>query len=128
VKIGESVSINVTITNQGHYLETFNVTVYVNTTLIKQTQAIVASGNSADFTITWDTAGAAKGDYTIKAEASIVEGETDIDDNTYTDGVVTVQEAPPPDILLYAAVAAVAIIVIVAMTLYALKLRKTKPT
>ena len=136
VKIGEQVSINVTVANEGHYTETFNVTVYANTTLIGTlTDEILISGSSTTFTITWDTTDIAKGDYTISANATVLEStvnpqgiDDDLDDNTYTDGIVTVQEAPAPDILIYAAVAAVAIIVIAAIALYTLKVRKTKST
>jgi len=80
---GYSVSINVTITNQGELAETFNVTVYANTTIIATlTNISLTNGNSTTITSTWDTTGFAKGNYTITAYAEPVPDETDTADNT----------------------------------------------
>jgi hypothetical protein len=48
------------------------------------------SGASTTLTFTWNTTGFAKGNYTISAYAWPVSGETDIEDNTYSDGIVTI--------------------------------------
>jgi hypothetical protein len=91
--IGEGcyLSINVTVVNQGALTETFNVTLYANETEIgKLTDIVLPSGNSTTLTFVWSTTGFAKGPYTMSAVASTVEGETDIVDNTFADGVVTV--------------------------------------
>ena len=93
---GYSVYINVTVENQGDYTETFNVTVYYNETAItlpngkNHTTTTLTSGNSTTITLTWNTTGVAKGNYTIKAIADTVPGETDTDDNTKVDGWVIV--------------------------------------
>lgn len=50
----------------------------------------LASGNSTALTFTWNTAGFAKGNYTISAYAWPVQGETNFDYNNCTDGSVTV--------------------------------------
>jgi len=44
----------------------------------------------APLTLTWNTTGVPYGNYTITANATIVLGETDTNDNTYTDGWVVV--------------------------------------
>jgi hypothetical protein len=88
---GYSLSINVTITNQGMLTETFNVTVYADTTVIGTlTNITLTSGNPTTITFTWNTTGFAMGDYTISAYASTVPGETDTTNNTFTNGTVTI--------------------------------------
>lgn len=88
---GIPLNFNVTITNQGELTETFNVTAYANTTIIATLSNItLTSGNSTTLTFTWNTTGVAYGNYTISATATIIPGETDKADNTYTDGTVLV--------------------------------------
>jgi len=88
---GFTLNINVTAANQGNYTENFNVTVYANTTVIQtKTNITLTSGNFITVTLTWDTAGFAKGNYTLTANASILEGEAGTGDNTYIDGTVFV--------------------------------------
>lgn len=85
-----STSINVTVQNQGDTLETFNLTVYANTTLIEIKEITLPSGNSTTITFTWNTTDFAKGNYTISAEADTVPSETDTEDNTLIYGTVIV--------------------------------------
>jgi parallel beta-helix repeat protein len=87
---GFSTQINVTVTNQGDFTETINVTVYANTTIIETKEVTLTSGNSTTVTFTWNTTGFAKGNYTIWAYVWPVPSETDTTDNTHTNGVVTV--------------------------------------
>jgi len=129
VTIGESVSINVTVENQGNFTETFDVTIYYdNTEIDTQTVTGLAAGASKVLTFTWDTTDVDEDDYTIKATAETVPDETDTADNTKTSpDTVTVEAAPAPDILLYAGIAAVIIVVII-IAVYFLKIRKPEPT
>ena len=87
---GYSMNINVTITNQGDYPETFNVTLYANTTEIGTQEITLASGSFTTLTFTWNTTGFAKGNYTIWAYAWPVRGETDTADNTFNNSWVIV--------------------------------------
>lgn len=88
---GYSLSINVTVANQGDYTENFNVTCYANTTIIDTLTGItLTSGSSTIVTFIWNTSGFAKGNYTISAYATPVPGETDTADNTLSDGTVYV--------------------------------------
>ncbi len=92
VRLGELVNITVVVENQGTSNETFNATVYYDTTAI-ETQNITNLGpNTSTFLIfTWNTTeveqeiyaedGKEK-TYTINATASIVSNETDTEDNT----------------------------------------------
>jgi len=88
---GYSMSINVTVENQGDFPETFSVTTYYDDTPI-ETKTVTNLPPSEDTTInfTWNTIGVAKGEYTISAYATPVLGETDTADNTLEDGTVKV--------------------------------------
>jgi hypothetical protein len=79
---GFTCKINVTVINQGDFTETFNVTLYANTTSIATQAVTLTNGNSTTITFTWNTTGFAKGNYTIKAYAWPVQGETHTTDNT----------------------------------------------
>jgi len=83
-------NINVTVANQGDLTETFNVTLYANTTAIQTRQVTLANKASTTITFTWDTNGFAKGNYIIWAYAWPVQGETETTDNTFTDGLVNI--------------------------------------
>jgi hypothetical protein len=93
---GSSLNINATVANRGDYTENFNVTAYANTTIIASQNVTLPAGNSATVTFTWNTAGFAKGNYSISAYAWPVPGECDTADNTFIDG--TVQVAIPGDL------------------------------
>jgi len=90
--VGQGYQLNVTaeILNYGINTETFTITVYAYTIVITQTQITIKSRDSTPVTFKWNTAGVAKGNYIISAEADPVPGETDTTDNTLIDGVVYV--------------------------------------
>jgi len=80
---GLTLRINITTKNQGSKIELFNVTACANTTTINTlTNIILKSGNSTTIIFAWNTAGFAKGNYTITATATPLPGETDTTDNT----------------------------------------------
>jgi hypothetical protein len=83
---GYTMNINVTVENHGDFTETFDVTLYANTTIIETKQITLTSLNSTTITFTWNTSGFVKGNYTISAYAWPVQGETDTEDNSLTDG------------------------------------------
>ena len=89
---GEIVYIYVTVENQGNFKETFTVTtsytLWIDPVIGTQTVTL-ASGASTTLTFTWDTTGVS-GYCTLRATASVVSGETDTTDNTYTDGTVCI--------------------------------------
>jgi peptide/nickel transport system substrate-binding protein len=84
--IGKGFSDNVTVlvADKGDYAETFNVTTYANSTVIGTKQVSLNATDQTTLTFTWNTSGFARGNYTIKAVADTVQGETDILDNSYT--------------------------------------------
>ncbi len=87
---GFPISINVTVQNRGQFTETFNVTVYANTSEIQTQNIALTNGSSTIVTFTWNTATFAYGHYTIKAVADTVPGETFTADNTLVNGTVFV--------------------------------------
>jgi PKD repeat protein len=88
---GYTLTINVTLSNLGDTTETFNVTIYGNTTqIIMFSDITLVSDGSTSFTFTWNTSDFAFGNYTISAYAWPVENETDTTNNLFTDGYVKV--------------------------------------
>jgi len=88
---GDIVRIGVTLKNQGNTYETFNVVAYYDSIPINtQTVTDLIPGTNVILTFDWNTAGMSPGDYTMKANASIVPGEIDILDNQLTDGIVKI--------------------------------------
>jgi hypothetical protein len=87
---GYSMSIDLTIENQGDYTETFNVTTYYEAIPINTIEVTLTKGNFTTITIPWNTTGVAKGNYTISAYATPVSGETDITENNFTDGWIVI--------------------------------------
>ena len=82
--------ITVTVENKGNFTETFNVTVYANTSLVgTQTGITLTSRNSTTLAFTWNTTGFARGDYLISAVA-VLPVDNDPSDNVFTDGWVAV--------------------------------------
>jgi hypothetical protein len=70
--------------------ETFDVTLYADTTFIALQTITLGSGASTTLTFTWNTTGFAKWNYTMSAMADTLLGETDTEDNTLIDGWVFV--------------------------------------
>jgi hypothetical protein len=80
-------TITVTVTNQGIYDETFNVTLYYNNThkIGVQTVPNLAPDTDSILIFKWNTTGMPKANHTLSAVADTVEGETDTANNVYTD-------------------------------------------
>ena len=93
VIIGESVSMNVTVTNEGNFNETFNVKAYYNNTEIVTINVLnLTPTTSKKLTFTWSTINVNPGAYKIKANATIVTGEIETDDNEkFFNGTVTLK-------------------------------------
>lgn len=87
---GDSIFIYVTVQNAGNFTENFNLTAYCNTTAIATQTVTLTDGASTTKTFTWNTAGFAIGNYTIKAIADQVPGETETADNAKENGIVNV--------------------------------------
>ena len=128
VTVGQSVSVNVTVSNLGDFTETFDVTVFYDGNVIeKRTGVTLEVGMEKTLQFTWDT-DVPPGSYTIKAVASTVAGETSTTDNTFSYAFkVTVEQlgGGEPDTFLYA-VGGIVVVVVAATLIYFLKFRKSK--
>lgn len=93
----QRVNISVVVVNEGDVSETFDVSCYYDSVLIG-TLAVENLPPQTEKTLTfsWCTCCVPPGNYIISAEASIVPGEIDIDDNRFVDGVVRVKPWMPP--------------------------------
>ena len=90
---GRIVNVTVAAANLGDLTETFNVTVYYNENEIG-TQTVIDLPSSQNITLVfgWNTTGLQPcNNYTIRAEASQVPYEIDVENNVYIDGVVTIK-------------------------------------
>jgi parallel beta-helix repeat protein len=91
---GTIVSITVIVKNKANITatETFAVTAKYNTTVIGTQQVSnLAKGATQNLVFNWNTTGVAAGNYTIRAEASVVTDELNIDNNSLFDGTVKVR-------------------------------------
>lgn len=87
---GYNVSIYVTVENQGTVDETFNVSIYTNSSIISVLEVMLGPGENRTLTFKWNTAVFEKGNYTMKATTEAVPGEVDVVDNTFTNGIIFV--------------------------------------
>jgi hypothetical protein len=91
VFLGQIVSIMVVVENQGTATETFNVTLFYGETAIgTATVTNLAPGDQKLLEFAWNTTGLTEASYAIRAEADMVSGETDTNDNAFTGAVVKV--------------------------------------
>jgi len=91
----ETLSITVTVRNEGAATENFTLTLYYDSTLIGS-QTILALTPTASQTVLfyWNTTGVEVKFHFLKAVASTVWGEIDIGDNTLVIGPIDVKMAP----------------------------------
>ncbi|MEM3731339.1 MAG: cohesin domain-containing protein [Candidatus Bathyarchaeia archaeon] len=93
---GQQVQINVTVKNNGDYPETFNVTTYYDDNAIEtRTASGLAAGSNLTISFIWNTSNVEPDrTYAIKAQATSVPGETNLNNNLFTDGSVTISSYP----------------------------------
>jgi hypothetical protein len=90
--VGQGYGLNVTVmaADPGTYAETFNVTIYANTTSIASQNVTLSSGNSINMVFIWNTTGFAYGNYTVSAYIWLAPDETNMANNNCTGGWVIV--------------------------------------
>jgi hypothetical protein len=80
--VGDVISIDVTVSNKGDNIESFDLTVYYNNDVIDSVRVNdLVPGTNEDLSFTWDTRDVSAGPYTIKACAAIVPGEFNVANN-----------------------------------------------
>ena len=90
---GFTLTVSVTVANSGSFPESFNVTIYGNSTIPlapSQTLTNLGWGEDRKLTFVWNTTGATVGDYFLTATVDTVFGETSTADNTLNAGVIHV--------------------------------------
>jgi len=93
----QTVNISVVVRNEGNVGETFDIHAYYDSTLIgTYTVRTLAPQKEKDIMFKWSTSCLQPGNYTISAEASVVPGEVDVQDNRFVDGVVRIKPWVPP--------------------------------
>jgi uncharacterized repeat protein (TIGR02543 family) len=101
VRVGENVLIVVVAANLGGYSETFNVTVCYDSNVIQVIPIVsMAPRSSETLTVDWNTTNINPGVYTMSANATVVEGDTNPVNNNFVDGRVTITFAPVPGQLI----------------------------
>jgi len=94
VTAGQKVEITVVAANLGAFNETFDVTIYYDSNLIQLIPEISLPPNSSKtMTVEWDTSNVNPGTYSISANATIVEGDINPENNKFVDGNVTITAA-----------------------------------
>jgi hypothetical protein len=117
--IGETISVNVTLQNQGNVTESFDVTLYYDSTVIQtQTVSGLIPDSSRTVIFEWDTEHVAAGDYVLTAVAGAVNGETITIDNSFSFAAVTVTEPPAFPIEISGLAVAIVAFVIVDVVLF----------
>jgi len=92
VATGELVNVTVVVYNNGTVKESFNVTLYYDSTQIEnQNVTDLASSANTTLLFVWNTTDVLAETYTIKAVASQVDGETNILNNTLTSPITEEQ-------------------------------------
>jgi len=89
---GETITVNVTVQNQGIQEENPLVYTYYSLGVIGYQSTAIKPGNSKTLTFTWNTSKVAPGSYEIIASVNPVIGEDDLHDNTLIDGTVNVRK------------------------------------
>lgn len=84
---GSTVSVGVTLANQGTASETFTVTLRDGGSTIGSSSVGLAAGGATTISFPWNTTGVATGAHTLTATAGPVSGESDTADNSRTAGV-----------------------------------------
>lgn len=95
VFIGETIGINVIVTNNGTESETFELNVYDNSSLMETRQVIeLAPSAQETLVFTWNTSSVSPGFYQISADTPLP-GDPTPWDNSLVDGIVQVKTAVP---------------------------------
>ena len=90
--VGQMVDFEVIVKNEGPLAETFNVTLQNNVTIIeKRTVTSLAPYTNTTLIFNWNTSTVLPGYYLISAIAEPLPNETDLADNSLTDGIINLK-------------------------------------
>jgi len=129
VYLGENITIKITVLNLGNVPESFNVTAYYDSNIIQVIPVISLSPYTPEIiTLKWNTTNVKPGVYTLGANATILEGETNIENNSFTDGKIAIKPTLAPSFwtFLISFLIGLAIIILLLLIIYYLRKRKEK--
>lgn len=93
----DTVNISIVVRNNGNMTETFSVDIYYNSVKIKRLSvANLPPQKNQTLIALWETSCIPTGSYIIKANATILPGETNVQNNEFVDGTVEITAAPIP--------------------------------
>ncbi len=98
-RAGASITVTVAVFNQGTVPESFTISVSYNQTIINHPPHSItnlAAWSGTAFSISWDTTGLTSGTYLLRANASIVAGETYTINNVSPPTVFSLTTNQPP--------------------------------
>jgi PKD repeat protein len=99
---GTPVKVNVTVENEGGTTNTFNVTAFYDNNMIgQQTYTDLIPTANATLVFLLDTTGLPSGNYTIRAEASQVPGDTNTTNNFLVGGLMRIVGSPTATFTYY---------------------------
>jgi len=82
INVGDVISINVTVSNTGDYIESFDLTLYCNNDVIDSVRVNdLAPDENEHLSFTWDTLDVSAGSYKVKVCAAVVPGEFNVVNN-----------------------------------------------
>ncbi len=82
IELGYVISIDVTVSNIGDYIESFDLTLYFNNDVIDSVRVNdLAPDENEHLSFTWDTLDVSAGSYKVKACAAVVPGEFNVANN-----------------------------------------------
>lgn len=124
VTVGETVSIDVTVRNNGLTTESFSVTAYYDGNAI-ETKPVTDMSNGTEQTLSfeWDTTGVSEDSYQISAKATDVEGDGNPGNNEFIDGSVNVVGAPEPFPVTLVAIVVLVVVVLAAVAFWWMRKR-----
>jgi len=94
VEAGKNFTIKFTVLNLGNISESFNVTVYYGYKLIDEVSVISLNPYTVrEITLQWNTEGVDPGTYTLSANATILFGELNVENNKFVDGEIIIKPA-----------------------------------
>jgi len=85
-----TLSINVTVRNQGEKGGVFDVAVYANAILIDTQNVSLNPDENVTLMFIWDVANVSVGTYVMSSTVTVAPGEINIEDNVFIDGVVKI--------------------------------------
>jgi len=95
--VGDTLGINVTVLNKGYEPESFDLSVYYNSSLIEARPIEqLPPLTEQTFTFNWNTNSVNPGFYQISASAPLL-GDANPLDNTLVDGIVEIESRKPPE-------------------------------